>query len=178
MTETWRSIPGWQDYEVSDLGCVRSLDRYRPHNMRAQQFVPGKVLHPTLSSAGYPQIKLRRGKRDYIMIGVHRLVAMAFLEPDEARPHINHIDSDQTNNRLNNLERCTARENIAHAKANGRLSKKRQGLGARALSDADVLSIRKLYAEGGHSTVSLGKQFLVHPTSISRIVRRKSYVHI
>jgi hypothetical protein len=65
---------------------------------------------------------------------------MAFLEPDKTRPLINHIDSDQTNNRLDNLEWCTPRENMAHAKAKGRLSKKR-------LSDEEAILIRKLYAE-------------------------------
>jgi hypothetical protein len=112
------------------------------------------------------------------MVGVHRLVAMAFLEPDDSRPHVNHIDSDQTNNRLTNLERCSARENMAHAKSKGRLRRKRNGAYARAFSDEEAVSIRELYASGGHTTVTLAEKFQAHPTSISRLLRRKSYVHI
>lgn len=60
----------------------------------------------------------------------------------------------------------------------GRVRKKRNGAYARAFSDDEAISIRELYASGGHTTVTLAEKFQAHPTSISRLLRRKSYVHI
>ena len=46
---------------------------------------------------------------------VHRLVAAAFLDPDEDRPWVNHINGVKNDNRITNLEWTTARENVLHA---------------------------------------------------------------
>ena len=43
---------------------------------------------------------------------VHRLVALVFCEGYEEGLHVNHIDGNRLNNRMDNLEWCTVRENI------------------------------------------------------------------
>lgn len=101
--ETWRPVPGFPTYEVSDQGNLRRV-------------VPLKF---QLNRKGYPQCAIYRKKRK-TTIAVHRLVAMAFLpEPEEGKDQVNHIDGTKTNNSPENLEWVTNHQNALHAQANG-----------------------------------------------------------
>ena len=104
--EEWKSIPGYEGlYEVSNLGRVRSVDRYVKYLNGMIHLHKGKVLSPGIRSDGYLQVSLCcNGK--YKTIAVHRLVAQAFIENPDNLPEINHKDEDKTNNSVDNLEWC------------------------------------------------------------------------
>lgn len=71
-----------------------------------------KTLKPSKKPNGYMQINLftndGRRKKEYI----HRLVAITFLKNPTGLPEVNHIDGVRDNNRLDNLEWVSRRENV------------------------------------------------------------------
>ena len=72
-----------------------------------------KMLSQKLSR-GYPQVQLYKdGRRKFHY--VHRLVAKAFLNKEDGKSFVNHIDGDKLNNNAGNLEWCTQSENQKHA---------------------------------------------------------------
>ncbi len=101
--ETWKPIKGYPNYEVSDLGRVRSL------NWHNEGYT--KCLYLKKHPRGYHQVELinQNGKK---MVLVHRLVAEAFIPNPENKPQINHIDEDKQNNAVSNLEWCTRQQNM------------------------------------------------------------------
>lgn len=114
--ELWKPVKGYENlYEVSNLGNVRSVDRYIDTNIRhvTRRLQKGRILSQNLKSRGYLTVDLcKNGKVKTTL--VHRIVADAFL-PDDGKRTINHIDGDKTNNAVSNLERSSHSENIKHA---------------------------------------------------------------
>lgn len=95
MSEIWKVCPSDANYEVSSLGNVRRVN--------------GRILKPW-DNNGYRQIALSKRRREHI----HRLVAEAFIPKDDIRNQINHINGVRSDNRVENLERCTPSENQRH----------------------------------------------------------------
>lgn len=113
MIEEWRDIKGFEGvYQVSNMGRVRSLD-----HITGGKHWRGKILS-TAVTAGYPIVKLSKGSEKHPR-RVHRLVAEAFLDNPENLPEVNHIDGNKNNNRMDNLEWCTSKENKIHAWVTG-----------------------------------------------------------
>ncbi len=100
--EIYKSIPGYENiYEVSNYGNVKSI-----------KFGKEKILKPNKTRTGYLQVGLLKDGRK--KIGVHQLVAMAFLNhtPCGMELVIDHINDIKSDNRIINLQVVTQRENI------------------------------------------------------------------
>lgn len=117
MKEVWKNIKGYlRQYQVSNLGNVRSLDRYC-----STGFKPGIVRKQQISNSGYSFVTLwKNGKRKNKF--VHRLVAETFIPNKNNKKETNHIDGNKLNNTVSNLEWCTGSENMLHAYNLGLLS--------------------------------------------------------
>lgn len=96
--EIWRPIviDNVNDYyEVSNYGNVRSK------NMKS-----GNMTQIT-NKGGYFTIRLtkkeKKNKNNDLNIGVHRLVAIHFIENPENKPTVDHIDRNRSNNHVSNL---------------------------------------------------------------------------
>ena len=108
MEEIFKDVPNYEGlYQVSNLGNVKSLNYKRTKKE--------KLLKPEIMNRGYFRVQLK-GKRFF----VHQLVAMAFLghKPSGYDFVINHINFNRLDNRLENLEIVTQRENINHRQKN------------------------------------------------------------
>jgi hypothetical protein len=109
MEEIWKDVKGFNaSYQVSDMGRVRSLDRFNS----AGNKIKGRLLKLRPNDKGYFTIKLYlEGKAKSRT--VHQLVAESFLnhEPCRHRIVVDHIDNDKQNNNLTNLQLISQREN-------------------------------------------------------------------
>lgn len=102
--ERWKPIFGYDGmYEVSDLGRVRS--KYRGE---------WKMLRFDMDRCGYFRVVLSKdGKRKRFL--VHRLVAQAFIPNyDNSKTQINHRNECKSDNRVSNLEWCSAQYNVTY----------------------------------------------------------------
>ena len=111
QTEFWIDVEGYEGlYEVSNFGRVKSLDRKSSDGRQLKE----RMLKPIINGYGYLVLNLyKNGKRKSLYI--HQLVAMAFLEhtPNGHKIVVDHIDNDKSNNRLENLQLISNRQNTS-----------------------------------------------------------------
>lgn len=123
--ENWKPIEGFEGiYEVSDMGRVRSLDRYIERAGAGKvggggtMFRKGKVLKTTKQREGYELVMLCHHCKEYVF-PVHRLVAKAFCENPHNYKTVDHINRIRSDNRAENLEWVTQSENNKRAYERG-----------------------------------------------------------
>lgn len=116
MKELWKDIPNFEGlYQVSNLGKVKSFRRSPKFGCQ-----PEYILNPSTSENGYANVTLYDGKSRHKFL-VHRLVANSFIPNPDNLPQINHKDENRLNNRVDNLEWCTAEYNNAYGTAKFRM---------------------------------------------------------
>lgn len=118
-TEIWKSLDflGYPDYEVSNMGQVKSLS-YRKTGKE-------RILKPQKTKFGYLRNQLSNNSKGKWFL-VHRLVALTFLENPLNLPCVNHKDEDKENNHIDNLEWCTHEYNNNYGTHNEIISKKQR----------------------------------------------------
>ena len=127
--EEWRYVVSdgipLRAYQVSSFGRVRSVDREIPQMRNGKKVIvkwKGRILRPhkVNSGSGYVHLAVTLGQTNDKRRYIHRLVATAFVPNPENKPEVNHIDCNPLNNRVDNLEWVSHKENMAHAYSMGR----------------------------------------------------------
>lgn len=114
--EIWCDVNGYEGlYRVSNFGRVLSLPRtVRQGKYGNVRTVGGTILSSTDNGNGYLIVGLTDGRRRKNFY-VHRLVAEHFVSNRTGGKYVNHKDYNTRNNKPENLEWCTQRDNILYS---------------------------------------------------------------
>jgi hypothetical protein len=147
------------------------------------------ILRPAKDKKGYLRVGLViNGK--LCTKKIHRLIAEAFIPNPEKKPQVNHINCIKSDNRVENLEWVTPKENTEHAiknnlfcfidsvKSVNKIIKKGELNGNSKLTASDVLQIRKLYKPRLFTLEMLAKKFNVKRSCVKDVVLKKSWKHL
>lgn len=105
-TEIWKDITGYEGrYQVSNMGRVKSINPKL-----------GVCILKPKKCCGYLTVELRQHRH-----WIHRLVAEAFVPNPDNKPQVNHINEDKLDNRAENLNWMTAKENCNWGQRNQRI---------------------------------------------------------
>ena len=113
MVEIWRDVKGYEGYEVSNFGNVRS---YRKRNSKQFYETPHHIKANKTGRCGSYLHFYASNEIGRVRLLVHRVVANAFLDNLNGKPEVNHKDKNGHNNCVSNLEWVTSSENQLHAK--------------------------------------------------------------
>ena len=165
--EIWKSLPGFEAYEVSDLGNVRRA-------------TPGKGTHalrkinPTVDRGGRLVFNARAKNRTR-QFKVHKAVMLAFVGDCPSGKEVAHLDGNQGNNRLSNLVYATPKENNSHKVGHG-TQKRGEEIYNSKLTKEQVLEIRSKHPRVSYA--KLAEEYGVFFTTIAGIVKRRTWKHI
>lgn len=176
MKEEWRNIVGFDcKYKISNTGKVLSVARLQWNGFVWWQSKEIQLKPSPIATYLYVDLLNRGEKR--VRFAIHRLVATHFIPNPDNLPQVNHKDGNKQNNNVENLEWCTSKYNLEHARRTGLSKNFGEGVHNAKLKEHDVVSIREL-ATKGISQYAIASRYNVTQTCISAIIRRKTWKHI
>ena len=169
MEEIWKDIKGYEGlYKISNYGEIWGC-KYK------------ETLKTNLHHSGYMNVTLCKNSQRKTLI-VHRLVALNYIPLVDGKNCVNHIDEDKTNNRVDNLEWCTYKENNNYGTFKERMINTRKTSEAWKKSvDARSTPVIGVHIKTGEiitfSSMKKADEYGFYNSSISRCVRGKAKIH-
>lgn len=181
QVEIWLPIQGFEGYDVSNFGRVRSYWQ-RMGGRKGFQLcmdLSPSILKFGVHKQGYLITYLYRANEKRKTLMVHRLVAQAFIHNPNGLPEVNHITGLKSDCRSAALEWSTRATNQQHAWAVGLITVKmvQEGLSRTVNSDfteEQIIEIRNRRADG-ETNAALAKVYGVTDSAICCIVTGKTF---
>ena len=121
--EIWVSVHNADNYLISNLGNIRTKNRYITDKNGNKKFFKSKYLIPTVNSRGYYHINIKMNDNKYHVLSIHRLVAEHFIPNPSNLPEVNHKDENKLNCKHTNLEWCNRSYNLNYGNRNDKVRK-------------------------------------------------------
>jgi hypothetical protein len=164
QNESWVQVPGFC-YSVSSLGRLRN---------DSGRFGYVSLVKPRKNPvSGYFLVSMHDGGRKW-STWIHRVVAEAFCKRPAFANEVNHKNGDKSDNRADNLEWVTRKQNVAHSISVLGNDNRGHKSPVAKLSEASVAEIRLLSA-GGETGISLSKKYGVSRATISLVINNKTH---
>lgn len=108
--EVWKDVQGYEGiYEISNFGRVKSVARTKKCGDMTLHYKE-RIKSINKNAYGYPCVTLCKNGKSTAR-PIHILVATAFIDNPENKPHVDHINTDKSDYRIENLRWCTVKEN-------------------------------------------------------------------
>ena len=150
-TEIWKTVVGYQDYEVSNYGRIRS-----------NKYGKIRIIKTPKNKYGYPRVNFCNDGKIHCK-AVHRIVLETFIGECPSGMECSHLDGDMSNNKLSNLKWETHTDNL------------------RKNSDVKLNLLKaswiRLLLQRGWRVNYIAKKFGVHHQIISRIKSNNAWTH-
>lgn len=117
MNEIWTKLIGInENYSVSNAGRLRRNEGFVIEKTGKKYYKKEHILSPNVLTRGYPSARLKDESLGKVKcFTVHRLVAKYFIPNPEDKPEVNHINGIKSDNRVENLEWVSHRDNAIHS---------------------------------------------------------------
>lgn len=163
VKELWKPLLEYKGIEVSSIGRIKKAANKRRKERILTEFPKDRD--------GYYRCSVQKLDGAWTSQPVHRLVAKAFIDNPDNKESVNHIDGDRTNNRVENLEWVTPRENVLHSFKYGARKVCKEVPKKTILTDFQISQIdplRSLYTVN-----QIAKLFNIEYQSLKNIIHKK-----
>ena len=163
VIELWKPLEEYRGIKVSSLGRVwKAANKSRKERILTE-FPKDRD--------GYCRCSVQRLDGTWTSQPVHRLVAKAFIPNPENKQSVNHIDNNRQNNRVENLEWVTPKENVYHSFINGKRRFIKDVPRKTILTDFQISQINRLREL--YTVNQLAKLFNIEYQTLKNIIHKK-----
>ena len=158
--EIYKNVVGFESqYKVSNYGNVLSIKT-------------NKIRKPQIHKDGYFVLLFCVNYVRHTKY-IHRLIAEAFIPNQDNLPEVNHLNGDKTDNRIENLEWCSHKQNIQHAHNTGLIKNRnnQHGIVGRKIAE----EIRNKYIPHKYGVKKLMKEYNLSRGGVENIIYRMTY---
>lgn len=163
VKELWKPLLEYKGIEVSSIGRIRKAANKRRKERILTEFPKDRD--------GYCRCSVQKLDGTWTSQPVHRLVAKAFIPNTENKQAVNHIDGNRQNNRVENLEWVTPKENVIHSFRFGSRRECKQVPKRTLLTDFQISQIDIL--RKSYTVNQIAKLFNIEYQSLKNIIHKK-----
>src|SRR5699024_9744579 len=147
-----------------------------------------RIMKPAIDGSGYYRDSiLIKGK--LTTVKMHRLVAQHFIPNQLNKSQVNHIEFDRINNKVENLEWVTPKENAQHSLKAGRLVGFKKGVKHKnhpigeqvgnAILTADIVrEIRQKHRPRIYTRKMIAEEYGITESAVKDVLSRRSWKHV